>query len=267
MADHFKGKVAIVTGGASGIGRALCEALSRRGVRVIIADIDTEGAQQVALAITTAGGQAHTAFVDVAKNEDVRRLVDYTASEYRRLDYMFNNAGVNVTRGEMRDLTVEHWHTVIDVNLLGVLYGTIAAYSVMVQQGFGHIINTASLAGLLGFPTSIPYGVSKTALVGLSIPLRMEAAELGVKVSVVCPGEIRTSKPNQRYKFGLVDAKEAAEIILRGVAKNQPIIVFPLYARVLWRLNRLFPKILFPLGRKIVRDFRRKHRSRDRARG
>ena len=108
---------------------------------------------------------------------------------------------------------------------------------------------------------------SLSALVGLSIPLRLEAAGLGVQVSIVCPGEIRTDKPNQRYKFGLVDAQEAAEIILRGVAKNQAIIVFPLYARVLWRLNRLFPKLLFPLGRKMVRDFRAKHRPRDRARG
>lgn len=266
MEDQFKDKVAIVTGGASGIGRALCEALSRRGACVIVADINTEGAQRVASAITTAGGRARAAHLDVVKDEGVRKLVDDTASEYRRLDYMFNNAGVNVSRGEMRDLTVEHWHSVIDVNLLGVLYGTIAAYSVMVQQGFGHIINTASLAGLLGFPTSIPYGVSKCALVGLSIPLRLEAADLGVKVSVVCPGEIRTNKPNQRYKFGLVDAEEAAEIILRGVAKNQAIIVFPLYARVLWRLNRLFPNLLFPLGRKMVRDFRAKHHSRDRTR-
>ena len=151
--------------------------------------------------------------------------------------------------------------------MCGGLCGTIAAYSVMVQQGFGHIVNMGSLAGLLGFPTSILYGVSKYALVGLSIPLRLEATGLGVKVSVVCPGEIRTDKPNQRYKFGLVDAQEAAEITLRGVAKNQAIIVFPLYARVLWRLNRLFPKLLFPLGRKMVRDFLAKHHSPDRIRG
>jgi NAD(P)-dependent dehydrogenase (short-subunit alcohol dehydrogenase family) len=164
MADPFKDKVAIVTGGASGIGRALCEALSRCGACVIVADINTVGAQRVALAITTAGGRARAAHLDVVKDEGVRKLVDDTASEYRRLDYMFNNAGVNVSRREMRDLTAEHWHSVIEVNLLGVLYGTIAAYSVMVQQGFGHIVNMGSLDGLLGFPTSIPYGVSKCGL-------------------------------------------------------------------------------------------------------
>jgi NAD(P)-dependent dehydrogenase (short-subunit alcohol dehydrogenase family) len=266
VADPFKDKVAIVTGGASGIGRALCEALSRRGAVVIVADINTEGAERAASAIITAGGRARAAHLDVVKDEGVRKLVDDTASEYRRLDYMFNNAGVNVSRREMRDLTAEHWHSVIDVNLMGVLYGTIAAYSVMVQQGFGHIVNVGSLAGLLGFPTSIPYGVSKCALMGLSIPLRLEAADLGIQVSVVCPGEIRTDKPNQRYKFGLVDAEEAAEIILRSVAKNHAIIVFPLYARVLWRLNRFFPKLLFPLGRKMVRDFRAKHHARERTR-
>ena len=126
--------------------------LSRRGACVIVADINTEGAQRVASAITTAGGRARAAHLDVVKDEGVRKLVDDTASEYRRLDYMFNNAGVNVSRGEMRDLTVEHWHSVIEVNLLGVLYGTIAAYSVMVQQGFGHIINMGSFGRIAWLP-------------------------------------------------------------------------------------------------------------------
>ncbi|HET8577661.1 MAG TPA: SDR family oxidoreductase [Methylomirabilota bacterium] len=253
MTDQFRDKVAIVTGGASGIGRALCEALSQRGARVLVADIDTERAQHVASAITTTGGRAHAVHLDVSQAEHVNTLVTDTAAEYGRLDYMFNNVGLASRRGEVRDLTLEHWHRVIDVNLLGVLYGTIAAYSLMVRQGFGHIVNTASLAGLVGFPTSIPYGVTKCALVGLSIPLRLEAADLGVKVSVVCPGQVQK---HTRHRLGLLGVDRAAQIILRGVAQNHAIIVFPLYARILWRLYRLCPTLLFPVGRKIVRDFR-----------
>lgn len=255
MADQFKDKVAIVTGGASGIGQALCEALSQRGAHVIVADIDVAQAQRVALAISTTSCRARAAYVDVANSELVKELVSDTAREYERLDYMFNNVGLSASRGEVHDLTLEHWRSAIDVNLLGILYGTIAAYSFMVGQGFGHVINTASLAGLVGFPTSIPYSVTKSAVVSLSVSLRMEAAELGIKVSVICPGQVQKDK---RHRLGLIGVDRAAQLILRGVELNQAIIVFPLYARLVWWLYRLSPRLLFPLGRKIVRDFRAK---------
>lgn len=257
MAAQFRDKVAIVTGGASGIGRALCEALSQRCALVIVADIDTERAQRVALAINTTRGRAHAVHLDVSQAEQVKKLVTDAASEYGRLDYMFNNAALSLSHREMRDVTMEDWHRIINVNLLGVLHGTIAAYSLMVRQGFGHIVNTASLAGLVGFPTHIPYGVTKYALVGLSTSLRLEAADLGVKVSVVCPGHVHA---RTGHEPGLIGADRAAQTILRGVAQNRGIIVFPLHARILWTLYRLCPQLLFPLGRKMVRDFRAAHR-------
>jgi short-subunit dehydrogenase len=153
----------------------------------------------------------------------------------------------------VRDVPLADWHRIIDVNMLGVLYGTVAAYSLMVRQGFGHIVNTASLAGLIGFPTHVPYSLTKSSLVGLSIPLRLEGADLGVKVSVVCPGHVRARTGDGQ---GLLGAERAARTILRGVARNRAMIVFPLHARVLWGLYRLWPPLLFPLGRKMVRDFR-----------
>jgi NAD(P)-dependent dehydrogenase (short-subunit alcohol dehydrogenase family) len=253
MADQFKGKVAIVTGGASGIGQALCQALCRCGAHVIVADIDVARAQQLASAISASGGQARASYLDVANLDLVQKLVSDTTSEYGRLDYMFNNAAATASRGELRDLPLEPWHRAIDVNLLGVLYGTIAAYSFMVQQGFGHIVNTASLAGLIGFPTSIPYGATKSAVVNLSVSLRMEAEELGVKVSVACPGPVH-GKELQRVTLMGVD--RAARLILNGVERNHAIIVFPFRARLVWWLYRLSPSLLFPLGRKLVRDFR-----------
>jgi NAD(P)-dependent dehydrogenase (short-subunit alcohol dehydrogenase family) len=255
MADPFKDKVAIVTGGASGIGRALCEALCRRGAHVIVADIDLTGAQQLATAIGETGGRARTAHVDVSSHEFVQKLVSDAVSEYGHLDYMFNNAAATATRGELRDLPLEPWYRAIDVNLLGVLYGTLAAYPVMLRQGFGHIVNMGSLAGLVGFPTSIPYGATKAAVVNLTVALRTEAAELGVKVSVVCPGPIH-GEPLKHVK--LIGTERAAELILDGVERNRAIIVFPLFARVLWLLNRLSPNLLFPLGKKMMRDHRRK---------
>ncbi len=253
MADQFKDKVAIVTGGASGIGRALCGALSERGAFVVVADIAAEQAQAVAAAIAASDGRAQAVRLDVTQPEQVHKLVADIASEHGRLDYMFNNAALSLSHREVRDVPLEDWHRIINVNLLGVLYGTVAAYALMVRQGFGHIVNTASLAGLVGFPTHIPYGVTKAALVGLSTQLRLEAADLGVKVSVVCPGHVHARTGQGR---GLLGPDRAAWTILRGVAQNRAMIIFPLHARILWRLYRLRPQLLFPLGRKMVRDFR-----------
>lgn len=261
--------VAIVTGGASGIGRALCHALATRGVMVIVADINAEGAQDVAAAIRRRGGQAAAAAVDVADADSVKQLVQHTLATHRRLDYLFNNAGIAVT-ADARDLRIEHWQQVIGVNLLGVIYGVQAAYPIMAQQGYGHIVNIASLAGLLPYPTNLPYTTTKHAVVGLSLALRTEAADLGVKVSVVCPGwvqsgiataspilNVRREQMQPTFAFKLMDADAAARRILAGVARNQPVIIFPWYARLLWWMYRLRVTWLSAFGLKMIRDLRR----------
>ena len=134
--DSLSGKVAIVTGGGSGIGEGLCRELARRGARVVVADINSAGAGRVATAITSAGGQATASIVDVSRAEEVTRLVEETAAAYGRLDYMLNNAGFAIG-GDFRDLTLDHWHRVLDVDLYGVLHGMQAAYPVMVGRGSG----------------------------------------------------------------------------------------------------------------------------------
>jgi NAD(P)-dependent dehydrogenase (short-subunit alcohol dehydrogenase family) len=271
----FQNKVSIVTGGASGIGRALCQELGQRGAVVIVADIDDEGAQQVASGIA-GEGQARAVHLDVSQEESVQNLIDETTSEYGRLDYIFNNAGIGIS-GEVRDLNLEHWRRVIDVNLMGVLYGTTIAYELMVRQGFGHIVNTASLAGLIGYPTNTPYATTKFAVIGLSNSLRVEAAGLGVKVSVVCPGYVDTGiydatsmvnisqADKQRLiaaiPFKLMDVKKAALAILRGVERNRGIIIFPAHARLLWWLYRLHPSLVIPLGNRIVKELREARRT------
>ena len=265
---NYKDKVAIVTGGASGIGRALCEELARREAIVIVADIHTKEAEKIVSGITETGGRGVATHLDVSQAKEVQKLIDETTSEHGRLDYMFNNAGISVG-GEVRDMNLEHWRSVIDVNLWGVIYGTTAAYSLMVKQGFGQIVNISSLAGLIGYPTNTPYATTKFAVVGLSTSLRAEAADLGVKVNVVCPGYIKTGiydatpvlnadhkKVMDLIPFKMMDATKAARVILRGIKRNRAIITFPFYARLFWWIYRLHQILLVPLGRKTVKDFR-----------
>ncbi|MEW6211597.1 MAG: SDR family oxidoreductase [Acidobacteriota bacterium] len=266
--NEFKDKIAIVTGAASGIGRAIAEEMGRRSAIITLADINEEGAQSVAQGINSKGGRARAVRLDVSSAESVERVVRGTVSDHGRLDYIFNNAGIGVG-GEAYEIDLDHWRRITDINLLGVVYGTEAAYRVMIEQASGHIINTASLAGLIPSPGMTPYSMTKHAVVGLSMALRHEAAGLGVRVSAVCPGfvqsgiydaatvvNIEKEKFLENIPFRLMETDRAARIILRGVARNKAVIVFPFYARLLWWLNRLHPGLLSPLARKTIRDFR-----------
>ena len=260
MSGVFAGKTAIVTGGGSGIGEALSLELARRGAQVIIADINGEDARRVATAITASGGHATATTVDVAREQDVRHLVQGTASGYGHLDYLFNNAGIGLG-GDARDLTADHWRRVLDVDLYGVLHGVLAAYPIMARQGSGHIVNTSSAAAFFPDPGNAPYCTAKHAVVGLSLSLRLEGADLGVKVSCVCPGFVRTNiyqnadvvnmnlpadLPREQLAGApakMMTAARAAQLILDGVSGNQALIIFPASIRWGRRAYHVFPRL------------------------
>ncbi len=265
MSASFDGAIAIVSGGGSGIGAALAAALTARGAKVVVCDIDERRAR----APLRRGEAIEAHRVDVTDAAAWPRLIDEVAARHGRLDYLFNNAGVSVT-GEVRDLELAHWQRVFDVNLNGVVYGTHAAYRVMTRQGRGHIVNVASLAGLVPFPTNAPYATSKHAVVGLSLSLRAEGAALGVKVSAVCPGFVQSKIFDDTafvnvskdailngLPFAPIDTDLAARRILDGVAANHAIVAFPFYARLIWRLYRLWPGFVGFLNRRLVADLRR----------
>lgn len=266
----YQKKTAIVTGGGSGIGRALCRQLAQAGTIVLVADINGQAAQETAEDICRVEMQARATQLDVSDAIAVQQLVDKTTTEFGRLDFMFNNAGITHL-GEVRDQSLDNWRRVIDINLMGVIYGTDAAYRQMVKQGSGHIVNIASLAGLVPQPTSVPYTASKHAVVGLSTALRAEGVDLGVRVSVVCPAFIQANMIHENSVLGvkvadlharrnlrlMPTADQAARAILRGVARNEEIIVYPFYARLLWWVSRIIPATPLFMRKKIVRDFRR----------
>jgi len=268
----FQDKVAIVTGGASGIGRALSLALARDGAEVVVADINEERAAQVASGITEAGGRARAAALDVRDAAAFRALVEAVAKESGRIDYLFNNAGIAIN-GEMRDVSLDDFQQVLDVNLNGVVHGVTAVYPHMVARGAGHIVNTASAAGLGPTPGIVSYGASKHAVVGLSRSLRAEAADLGVRVTVVCPGFIETpilrdSRFVNLDKEGLlkmipikpISAEACAKEILDGVKRNKAIVVVTWQAKALWLLGRISPRLMERIALQAARNMRKVRR-------
>jgi NAD(P)-dependent dehydrogenase (short-subunit alcohol dehydrogenase family) len=271
--QHFTGSVAIVTGGASGIGRAIAQALVRRGAHVVVADIDEAAAKETAHALGSAArAEVVGVGLDVRDADAVRALVERTAADNGRLDLMFNNAGIGIF-GPVHEMQVEHFDRLIDVNVRGVVHGVLAAYPLMVRQGHGHIVNTASSAGLLPAPMLAAYGMTKHAVVGLSVALRLEGAATGVKVSVVCPGVIDTpllDRPNPEDLAAIPTVPDGralltkimghayppeslAEDILAAVARNQVFIVSPRHARIPWYLYRISPRLILDGGRRFMR--------------
>ena len=241
----FNDKVVVITGAASGIGRAVARAFSEKGARVHLVDIDADGLKSLAAEL---GATAHK--VDCTGAKAVQALADAVFAAEGRVDVLCNNAGV-VCGGPVEEIPLKDWRWAIDVNLWGVIHGVRAFVPRMLQQGGeGHIVNTSSMAGLVPFPFVAPYVASKSAVAGLSEALDCELAPRGIRVTALCPGAVKTNVMRSgRLKLpgtwteritGLVDRRgatpeQAAKDVLSAIRRKRPLQIsgatsmFPLW--------------------------------------
>lgn len=274
MVASVFGKVAFVSGGASGIGAALTTELILHGAEVWIADRQIGPAQDFAQRLNSRGGKAHAIELDVRDYPAFERAVAGAVQQSGRIDYLFNNAGIGVA-GEVDKYTLNDWNDVFDVNLRGVVHGIQAVYPIMIGQRSGHIVNTASMAGLMTTAGQASYTAAKHAVVALSKTLRLEAERHGVQVSVLCPGVIRTpiltgGKYGRTGLAGISDEQilkmwerlhpmapeKFAERALRAVLRGDAIIVVPAWWKAFWYLERLSPALSMRAAKAMLRHAR-----------
>lgn len=189
--NRFQNKVAIVTGGAGGIGAAIASRLASEGATVVVSDVHLEAAQAVVQAIEAEGGKALAMAADIASGEACRGLVQAVASEFGRIDVLVNNAGIN-RRGNLLALSEDDWHSSFAVNLDAMFHLCRAVLPGMIEAGGGAIVNTASQWGLYPAPGHIAYNVTKAAVASFTQNLARDYAPQKIRVNAVCPGEIHT---------------------------------------------------------------------------
>lgn len=256
MTLSFTGTTAIVTGAASGIGAEIARQLAARGAYVLATDVSALALHAVVDEIKHDGGSARALLVDVAERGDLQDAVDGVVAEFGRLDYMFNNAGVGIF-GELDQVSLDEVDTTVDVNLRGVLYGVGIAYRQMVAQGFGHIVSTASAAGLVPVPLQTHYTATKHAVVGLHKALALESSTTGVSTTVFCPAWVESGMFDTSTLHGSLNVPDAREVVpikplptdvavrrlLHGVQQKRRFVITPFYGRLGWWLERFSPTL------------------------
>lgn len=256
---------ALITGAGSGLGRALAHRYARAGYDIAVAELLPERADAVVAELSALGGTHFAVPVDVGDDASVEALRDAVLARWNRFDVLINNAGV-ATAGRVADSSLEDWRWVTNIDLFGVVRGMKTFAPMFERQRHGHILSTASFAGIAGAPGIASYGVAKAGVIALSEALRAEMAPFGVKVSVICPSFFKTSLletargPNRQFQgiaAKLMDnAKESADDIADHVFHAQQqgrfMIIPTAPERLRWRLKRFFPELYFRMLRRLV---------------
>ncbi|HEY4023801.1 MAG TPA: SDR family NAD(P)-dependent oxidoreductase [Pseudonocardiaceae bacterium] len=267
---RLAGRTVIVTGAASGIGREIARQFAARGAIVLVTDLDATAVDAVVQDIRARGGIATGAVVDVTSREQISAAVDGVIERHGALDYMVNNAGVAIF-GDLDAVGLDDWDTIIDVNLRGVAYGTTIAYQRMVARGGGHIVNTASVAGLVPVALQTHYCTTKYAIVGLCRALALEAADHNVRVTAFCPAWVESGMFDNSVFRGTLANADARRIVpvppmptaravarlMRGLDRGADLVITPAYGRLAWWLERLCPRMSHAMQRIGLRLIRR----------
>jgi NAD(P)-dependent dehydrogenase (short-subunit alcohol dehydrogenase family) len=217
-----KDKVAIVTGGGSGIGRATALALAQAGAAVVVADVDEAGGQETVRLIQAQGG--HAAFVpaDVTRWEDLERMVAFAEERFGGVDILHNNAGVATGRPRFPEAPRERWQRTLDIDLWAVIAGVQAVVPAMRRRGGGAIVNTASMAGVIGYQPDPVYCAAKHGVVGLTRALAFLKEEANIRVNCICPGVVDTPLIYRGLQALQGQEREQAEAYLRSMPKLRP---------------------------------------------
>jgi NAD(P)-dependent dehydrogenase (short-subunit alcohol dehydrogenase family) len=255
-------RLVVVTGAASGIGFASAALFANKGARVILADINQEGVHRAADEIHRNGGTAHAYHLDVANEADVNAFARDVTGAHGRVAVLFNNAGVGVS-ASIADTPLDDWKWLVGINYWGVVYGIKAFLPHMGGKEAGHILNTASMAGLVAAPTLGAYCSTKHALVGLGQTLRIELRARNIGVTTICPGVINTNIPHaSRYVMADEDRAQVirlfetrawppervAKAVLKAMRWNRAIVPVGPEAWFAWYLNRLSPRLMEALA-------------------